>query len=156
LDFDTARPNWQLLATPEERRIALAKPEWGLKRTCFSCGARFYDLRREPVVCPVCNAVHDPARQPRPKRSGAAARDEQIPVAAPSRAGRDEEVQDDQVMEGDADELEEAADGGEESDIDDLGSEEGEIIEDASELGEDDDDIGEVMEHMDDEMEDKA
>ena len=134
----------------------MAKPEWGLKRTCFSCGARFYDLRRESVVCPVCGAVHDPARQPRPKRSGGAARDEPVLVAAPSRASRVEEAQDDQVVEGEGDELEDAAETGDENDIDDLCSEEGEIIEDASELGEDDDDIGEVMEHIDDEIEDKA
>ena len=27
----------------------MAKAEWGLKRTCLSCGARFYDLQREPI-----------------------------------------------------------------------------------------------------------
>ncbi|MFO1154442.1 MAG: TIGR02300 family protein [Rhodospirillales bacterium] len=155
-DFDTAPSNWQLLATRvEERRVALAKPEWGLKRTCFSCGARFYDLRREPVVCPVCSAVHDPARQPRPKRSGGAARDEPAVAPTPVR-GREAEIPDDQAVETDADELDEAADAGDEGDLDDLGSEENEMIEDASELGEDDDDIGEVMEHIDDEIVDKA
>ncbi len=134
----------------------MAKPEWGLKRTCFSCGARFYDLRREPVVCPVCSAVHDPGRQPRPKRSGAATRDEPALVPAVSRATREEEAQDEQTAEGDGDDPEDAANEGGDSDMEDLGSEEGEIIEDASELGEDDDDIGEVMEHIDDELEDKA
>lgn len=133
----------------------MAKAEWGSKRTCFSCGARFYDLRREPVVCPVCGAVHDPARQPRPKRSGGVARDEPVLPAVPVRGGLDEEAQEDQVVESDADELEEAAEAGEDGDLDDLSSEEGEMIEDASELGEDDDDIGEVMEHMDDEIDDK-
>ncbi len=134
----------------------MAKPEWGSKRTCFSCGARFYDLRRDPVVCPVCSAVHDPARQPRPKRSGPATRDEPVLVAPPPRATREVEPLDDQVAEGEGDDLEDTADAGDEGDVDDLGSEEGEIIEDASELGEDDDDIGEVMEHIDDEIEDKA
>ena len=133
----------------------MAKPEWGLKRTCFSCGARFYDLRREPVICPVCSAVHDPARQPRPKRSGGATRDEPVLVAAPTRS-REENVQDDQIAESDSDELDEAAEAGDEGELDDLGSEDNEMIEDASELGEDDDDIGEVMEHIDDEIEDKA
>jgi hypothetical protein len=104
----------------------------------------------------VCGAVHDPARQPRPKRSGSASRDEPVLGATPARASREEETPEDQVAEGDADEMEEAAEAGEDGDLDDLASEEGEMIEDASELGEDDDDIGEVMEHMDDEIEDKA
>ncbi|MCX7932423.1 MAG: FYDLN acid domain-containing protein, partial [Rhodovarius sp.] len=30
----------------------MAKPELGSKRTCVSCGARFYDLMRNPAVCP--------------------------------------------------------------------------------------------------------
>ncbi|WP_339852442.1 FYDLN acid domain-containing protein, partial [uncultured Nisaea sp.] len=32
----------------------MAKPEWGIKRTCQSCGARFYDLMKSPIVCPKC------------------------------------------------------------------------------------------------------
>ena len=38
----------------------MAKPEWGTKRICQSCSAPFYDLRREPIVCPKCEAVFDP------------------------------------------------------------------------------------------------
>ena len=136
----------------------MAKPEWGIKRTCFSCGARFYDLRRDPIICPTCSTVFDPARQPRPRRSGAGARDEA--VAAPALAGAavagrglDEETTE-EGAETEVEELEEGADSDE--DMDDLSNEDSEIIEDASELGEDDDDIGEVMEHVDDEMEDKA
>lgn len=30
------------------------KPELGVKRDCPSCGARFYDLNREPAHCPKC------------------------------------------------------------------------------------------------------
>lgn len=28
----------------------------GEKWECFSCGAKFYDLGKSPVVCPKCNA----------------------------------------------------------------------------------------------------
>ncbi len=35
----------------------MAKPEWGTKRECQSCGARFYDLKRDPIVCPKCETV---------------------------------------------------------------------------------------------------
>ena len=29
-------------------------PERGLKRTCLSCEAKFYDMARTPMVCPKC------------------------------------------------------------------------------------------------------
>jgi uncharacterized protein (TIGR02300 family) len=32
----------------------------GTKRTCQSneCGARFYDLNRDPIVCPICGTIY--------------------------------------------------------------------------------------------------
>jgi uncharacterized protein (TIGR02300 family) len=35
----------------------VAKPELGLKRQCMSCGAKFYDLNRDPPACPKCGTV---------------------------------------------------------------------------------------------------
>jgi uncharacterized protein (TIGR02300 family) len=35
----------------------VAKPELGTKRLCGSCGAKFYDLNKDPIVCPKCHAV---------------------------------------------------------------------------------------------------
>ena len=35
----------------------MTKPEWGTKRECQNCGARFYDLKRTPITCPKCEAV---------------------------------------------------------------------------------------------------
>ncbi len=32
----------------------MVKPELGTKRACPSCHSRFYDLNREPIVCPIC------------------------------------------------------------------------------------------------------
>lgn len=32
----------------------MVKAELGTKRTCPSCGARFYDLLKSPIVCPKC------------------------------------------------------------------------------------------------------
>ena len=51
----------------------LAKPEWGLKRSCLSCGARFYDMQRDPIICPSCEAEFDPLALVRPRRARAAA-----------------------------------------------------------------------------------
>ena len=38
----------------------------GTKRTCQSgeCGARFYDLNRTPVICPICGSVYELASSP--------------------------------------------------------------------------------------------
>jgi uncharacterized protein (TIGR02300 family) len=35
------------------------KAERGTKRTCQKpeCGSRFYDLNRDPIVCPICQTV---------------------------------------------------------------------------------------------------
>jgi uncharacterized protein (TIGR02300 family) len=35
----------------------VAKPELGTKRLCSNCGAKFYDLSKDPIVCPKCATV---------------------------------------------------------------------------------------------------
>ena len=35
----------------------MAKPELGTKRLCTNCGAKFYDLSKDPIVCPKCHTV---------------------------------------------------------------------------------------------------
>ncbi len=47
----------------------MVKPELGTKRVCVSCGARFYDLTKQPAVCPKCG-TEQPVEQPRPRRTG--------------------------------------------------------------------------------------
>ena len=32
----------------------MAKPELGSKRLCMNCGAKFYDLNKDPAMCPKC------------------------------------------------------------------------------------------------------
>ena len=34
----------------------MVDPALGTKRTCPSCAARFYDLNKEPITCPACEA----------------------------------------------------------------------------------------------------
>lgn len=38
----------------------------GTKRTCQNseCGARFYDLGRDPIVCPICASIYEIASSP--------------------------------------------------------------------------------------------
>ena len=117
----------------------MAKPEWGTKRICPSCGTRYYDLMREQVVCPKCSTPYDPEAFLKARRSRPVApvEKELAPV------GDDVETEDVETVEDD--EAVPLAAGDEE--------EEEELIEDASELGEDEDDMAEVIENVEDEEE---
>src|SRR5215472_4975693 len=64
----------------------VANPELGTKRLCASCGAKFYDLNKDPIHCPKCGAVYEVVVATRPTRPEPAA-------AAPApRAPAPEEV----------------------------------------------------------------
>jgi uncharacterized protein (TIGR02300 family) len=43
----------------------VTKPELGTKRRCTSCDTKFFDLNKDPIVCPKCMAVFAPP-QPDP------------------------------------------------------------------------------------------
>jgi uncharacterized protein (TIGR02300 family) len=49
----------------------VAKPELGTKRVCTSCSVKFYDLSKNPIVCPKCHTVMELSavsqRAPRPE-----------------------------------------------------------------------------------------
>ncbi len=47
----------------------MAKLEWGVKRVCQSCAAKFYDLNRSPITCPKCAAPFDPDALLKSRRS---------------------------------------------------------------------------------------
>jgi uncharacterized protein (TIGR02300 family) len=47
----------------------LSKPELGTKRDCPSCGAKFYDLSKNPVVCPKCKHEYVPETGSKAKRA---------------------------------------------------------------------------------------
>jgi uncharacterized protein (TIGR02300 family) len=46
----------------------MSKPARGTKHVCPSCGARFYDLNRTPIVCPACQSIYQAAPPPPPSR----------------------------------------------------------------------------------------
>lgn len=72
----------------------MAKPELGLKRTCVACGAKFYDLTRQPAVCPKCG-TEQPAEQPRLRRAAAVVEEKIKKRAVPVEAdGEDVEIED--------------------------------------------------------------
>lgn len=76
----------------------MARPEWGKKRTCQACGARYYDMMRSPAVCPKCGAEANVPGSARPQRSRPAADEPASPKAAagnfPDDAVELEEVDD--------------------------------------------------------------
>ncbi len=47
----------------------MAKPELGTKRVCDNCTRKFYDLNKQPIVCPTCGTVFAPP-EPAPTRPG--------------------------------------------------------------------------------------
>ena len=124
----------------------MVKPAWGMKRVCQSCGARFYDLQREPIVCPKCSAVYDPDSASRTRRGRSAAA-EKVVALKPAETTEAAEVELEDV-DVDLDVSDEDLVLEEESEED-----EEDLIEDASELGEDDEDMAEVIENVDDEDE---
>jgi uncharacterized protein (TIGR02300 family) len=108
----------------------VGKPDLGTKRICHSCGARFYDLNRDPIACPKCGTTHDPqatlkARRNRSQAAEKAKQAKSVPVLVP------DEVE--LVKVGDEPE------------------EEAGVIEDPEELGQDDEDVAEVIEKVEEE-----
>ena len=37
----------------------MSKPNWGIKRICPSCGMKYYDFHKSPIICPGCNFEFD-------------------------------------------------------------------------------------------------
>ena len=62
----------------------MAKPELGTKRLCGNCGAKFYDLNKDPIVCPKCHTVMELAAVTTRPRPDAA------PARAPAPAAEEE------------------------------------------------------------------
>ena len=140
----------------------MAKPEWGTKRTCQSCGAPFYDLKKKNIECPKCGAAFDPnppakPRRPTPSTPKPAEEKPLVPTKAESKKAPPKEVAD--VGEGgDGVEIltpDVNGDSGDNGVAKETGDEENTLIEDTSDLGAEDDDMSEVKEHIDDGVEDK-
>jgi uncharacterized protein (TIGR02300 family) len=120
----------------------LAKPEWGSKRQCHNCGARFYDLNRAEVICPKCGTVYDPDAVLKSRRSRPAVVEEKVAPPPAEELPAEAEAEEPGPAEG-------AAEGESEEE------KEEELIEDTSELGEDDDDVAEVLDNVDEEGEER-
>lgn len=63
----------------------MAKPEWGAKHLCESCGLKYYDMQRKPIACPSCGekAVVVTARS---RRGRTAVKPEPAATPAPEKS----------------------------------------------------------------------
>jgi len=80
----------------------MPKAEWGVKRVCTSCRVRFYDLMRDPIVCPACGTELDISAPVKPKRVKPGA-SEKI-AAKPVPADTDDLIEDEDDLDEDLDE----------------------------------------------------
>ena len=121
-----------------------AKLEWGAKRTCPSCGARFYDMRRDPISCPKCGTGFDPEAVFRPRRTRNT--DTAMKATTKAKPPPPPPVEEKAVAEEEEEAVLEADDIATDDDEDDK-----DLIEDTSDLGEDDSDLPPVARDEDEE-----
>jgi uncharacterized protein (TIGR02300 family) len=88
----------------------MAKAELGIKRLCGSCGMRFYDFKRCPIICPGCSAEFDPNHIVKSRKSRSASK------ASEKAAALDD---DDALDIIDDDDLDDQADANDKADNDD-------------------------------------
>jgi uncharacterized protein (TIGR02300 family) len=62
----------------------LAKPELGTKHQCQNCGAKFFDLNKDPIVCPKCGTVFQVAAAARARPAAKPEEEEDTEVATPA------------------------------------------------------------------------
>jgi len=106
----------------------LGKVELGVKLTCDSCGARFYDLNKTPAKCPKCGAANSRPVVFKTRRPTTDEREESKRAAAAAAAAKAAKPAEDEVEVVAGDDEDEA------------------VIEDTSDLGEDDDNVDVVVE----------
>ena len=134
----------------------MAKPELGTKRLCTNCGAKFYDLSKDPIVCPKCHTVLELAAvsarsRPEAARAVAPAAEEEVVVPETAEAEfvsleeADAEAQGKKTGEG------EAVEGAEDDvELEDEGMDDATFIE---EQEEGDEDVTDIIGDVDDEEE---
>lgn len=128
---------FQKIETPFKENLtvaAAAKKNLGFKRICTSCGTRYYDFAKRPIICPSCSAEFNPEYRIRGRKGRVSAeiKREEEEVKKPQVVSNDEEaLEEDEELEvvsledveedDDADEEEDApAKVSEAEDLDDL------------------------------------
>jgi uncharacterized protein (TIGR02300 family) len=76
------------------------KAERGTKRTCQNpdCGSRFYDLNRDPIVCPVCHSAFVAHATPAEAMAAAPAPQERAAARRPAVVAEDVPIADEDAL----------------------------------------------------------
>lgn len=87
----------------------MAEPEWGQKRVCPSCSARFYDLTNNPTTCPSCGSEFPLEALSERKSTASRAKPKAAEKATPAKAaaaaaGADADDDDDDLIDAEDDE----------------------------------------------------
>ena len=72
----------------------MAKADLGTKRACLSCGMRFYDLKRSPILCPGCGTEFDPENMIKSRKSRS---NSKATNGADTDAGEDDQIETDEI-----------------------------------------------------------
>ena len=112
----------------------------GTKRLCQSCAGKYYDLNREPVLCPKCQAEFDPTAgvKIRSDTSYKAHGGRAKSVFGRANANRAEPAA--------AEDAEVAEEGEDKVESEEAGDDDEDSVEDVAELGDDSDDLAEIVE----------
>lgn len=133
----------------------MKKLNLGQKQTCKKCEARFFDLNKNPAVCPKCGETIKITKS-KSKRVAAlpeeAAAEAPAVVAAPIAADAPEVAADDDDIDVDVIAIDD--DDEEDNDLED-DTDDDDLMEDTSDIGDDPDDLSEVLEHVDNGVGDK-
>ena len=81
----------------------MSKQEWGAKHLCSGCGAKFYDMGRNPIACPSCDkpaAIAAPRHSRRSRKDGVKV-EPSLPTNKKVGSAEDEEG----IISGEVDEL---------------------------------------------------
>jgi uncharacterized protein (TIGR02300 family) len=74
----------------------------GLKRICLACGAKFYDLEKNPIVCPKCGKKHTEEDFNKIKRARKKVVEQEIPEDDIGLGGAEVELLDEDIEESEA------------------------------------------------------
>ncbi|MBT3556233.1 MAG: TIGR02300 family protein [Rhodospirillales bacterium] len=116
----------------------MAKPEWGTKRLCPSCGIRFYDMKNNPINCPGCEELVPIETVVRSRRSAPAAKPAAKPAPVVAEEKTETDAEDDVIA---------IVDVAVDADVDEDNDDDESLIEDTSDLAENEE-VSEIAEHM--------
>ena len=69
----------------------MAIKERGVKRNCQACGAVFYDLLNDPIICPKCGSEYDPEAILKSRKTRLPAAEEEVKIENEDAAITDED-----------------------------------------------------------------